>query len=278
MEGELETLQRVIDQVTTFFIEYGFQILGAVIILVVGFKLAAWAGNAVLGLCQKRELDITLAKFFASVVRLTVLVFVVIIAMGKFGISIAPFIAALGAVAFGSSLALQGPLSNYGAGLGIILTRPFAVGDTLRVHGVTGIVDEIRLGATLLRTEDGETVIVPNGRIAGEILTNSRRHTVVEQTIGIAYGADPERAISLIESVLHQQPRVAQEPPPQVGIDDFGDNALRIGLRYWAPTDSWHQTRYAVNRLLRQALEREGIAIASPRQEIRVLDGDHREG
>ncbi len=278
MEQELETLQTVIDQVTTFFIEYGFQILGAVIILVVGFRLASWAGNAVLGLCQKRELDITLAKFFASVVRLTVLVFVVIIAMGKFGISIAPFIAALGAVAFGSSLALQGPLSNYGAGLGIILTRPFAVGDTLRVHGVTGIVEEIRLGVTCLRTEDGETIIVPNGRIAGEILTNSRRHTVVEQTIGITYGADPERAIALIESVLHQQPQVAQEPPPQVGIDDFGDNALCIGLRYWAPTDSWHQTRYAVNRLLRQALEREGIAIAVPRQEIRVLAGDQREG
>ncbi|RME32866.1 MAG: mechanosensitive ion channel family protein [Gammaproteobacteria bacterium] len=274
MPEEIDTLQSVMDQVTAFFIAYGFQILGAVIILLVGFRLAGWAGNAVLALCQRRELDITLAKFFAGVTRLTVLVFVVIIAMGKFGISIAPFIAALGAVAFGSSLALQGPLSNYGAGLGIILTRPFAVGDTLRVRGVTGVVEEIRLGATFLRTEDGETIIVPNGKIAGEVLTNSYHHTVVEQTLGIAYDADPGRAIDLVEGVLAEHPGVTAEPAPQVGIHDFGDSAILLGLRYWAPTERYHQTRYAVNREIHQALKEEGITIPCPQREVRLLGGE----
>ncbi len=130
---ELETLQKVIEVVTEFVINYSFQIVGALIILIIGLKLSGWLSRLVLRLCEKRSVDITLAKFFASSVKLLVIVFVVIIAIGKFGISIAPFVAALGALAFGTSFAIQGPLSNYGSGLTLILTRPFVVGNTITV-------------------------------------------------------------------------------------------------------------------------------------------------
>ena len=131
MSEELETLQKLYNIVVEFLVTYSFQIVGAIIILVIGFKLAGWLGQIVINFCEKHDLDITLSQFLGNVVKVLVLTFVIIIAIGKFGISIAPFIAALGALAFGSSFALQGPLSNYGAGLSIILTRPFLVGNTI---------------------------------------------------------------------------------------------------------------------------------------------------
>ena len=132
--------------------------------------------------------------------------------------AIAPFIAALGAVAFGGSFAIAGPLSNYGAGLTIIVSRPFVVGNTITVQGVSGVVDEIRLAATLLSTEDGEVITIPNKHIVGEILHNSFENKVVETTVGIAYRDDPEQAVAVIRKVLAQIGAVCQEPAPQIGL------------------------------------------------------------
>jgi small conductance mechanosensitive channel len=272
MEKELTAVNSLIDQVTEFAVAYGFQILGAVIILLIGFKIAKWVSNLVLALCERKNLDVTLAKFFANVVKLLVLAFVVIIAMGKFGITIAPFIAALGAIAFGSSLALQGPLSNYGAGLGIILSRPFVVGNTIKVQGVTGVVTEIRLAATFLSNEDGETIIIPNSQVAGQILHNSYAYTLVEASVGIAYSEDPQRAIGLLNEVLKQHDSVAQEPSAQIGIAEFADSSINIGLRYWVPTTRLFQTRYEVNNAIHAALQKAGVQIPFPQREVRLLD------
>ena len=129
---ELTKIQEILNIIIDFCVRYSFQILGALIILGIGIFVANRLSRLVVRVCEKKELDVTLSHFLGQVVRLVVLVFVVIMAMGKFGFSVAPLIAALGAVAFGASFALQGPLSNYGAGLVIIITRPFVVGDTDR--------------------------------------------------------------------------------------------------------------------------------------------------
>ena len=173
IEDELKAMEQFLDIATEFVIKYGFQVIAAIIIIVIGLLVARWLANLVIGVCSKRKLDITLTKFLGSVVKTVVLAFVIIIALGKFGISMAPFIAAVGAVAFGSSLALAGPMSNYGAGLAIILSRPFVVGNTIALKGVSGVVEEIRLGATFLSTEDGETITIPNKHVMGEIILNS---------------------------------------------------------------------------------------------------------
>ena len=148
MEEDLQAIQKATEIASEFVVSYGFQFLGALIIIFIGWKVAIWLSNLVLALCNSRELDITLYKFFASITKIVVLVFVGIIVLGKFGITITPFIAALGALVFGSTIALQGPIGNYGAGLTIILTRAFVVGNTIRVQGVVGIVREIKLAHT----------------------------------------------------------------------------------------------------------------------------------
>ena len=173
MEQELAAIQNLTQTLTTFGVTYGFQLFGAVIIICLGVFVAKWVGRLVERLCAARKFDITLSRFFANIAKVLVLVFVAIIALGKFGITIAPFIAAIGAIAFGVSLALQGPLSNFGAGIAIILGRPFVVGNTITVLDVSEVVDEVRLGATLLSTEDGEIITIPNKQILGEVLHNS---------------------------------------------------------------------------------------------------------
>jgi len=273
MEQELKTVQRMVDTVIDFFVNYSFQVVGAVIILIAGFIVGRWVSRIVLGACQKKEMDITLSRFLASCCKIAIIACAGIIAMSKFGITIAPFVAAIGAAAFGATYAIAGPLSNYGAGLAIILVRQFLVGDTIHVAGVDGVVTEIKLACTLLETEDGVTITIPNKHVVGEILHNSKGYRIVEGTVGISYGDDPQKAIDIIESCLSGQEGVTADPKPQVGIENFGDSSIDIGYRYWVPTTSYFQTLHATNLAVFQSLQRGGISIPFPQREITVLGG-----
>ena len=145
MPEELAEVEKYKDIIIEFAVKHGFQVIYAIIILIIGLIVARWLANMVVRVCENRKLDITLSRFLGNVVRLCLLAFVMIIVLGKFGIAMTPFIAAIGAVAFGSSLALAGLLSNYGAGLSIIITRPFVVNDTIKIQGVSGVVEEVGL-------------------------------------------------------------------------------------------------------------------------------------
>ncbi len=261
MEEELQTLQKAADLASEIAVNYGFQFLAALVILIIGWQISRWVASLVLKLCERFNLDITLAKFFAGLVKTIVLAFVFIIALGKFGISIAPFIAALGAVVFGSTLALQGPISNYGAGLTIVLTRPFVVGDTIRIHNVIGIVEEIKLAYTFLSNEDGERITIPNNKIIGEIIYNSSANLIVEQSITISYDDDPEKVVQIILEELSKHNDVVVEPKPQVGIEQFSKFGIEIGLRYWIPTTKYFQLKYDINKQIHIALQAANISI-----------------
>jgi small conductance mechanosensitive channel len=261
MEEELKSLETAADMAREIVINYGFQFLAALVILIIGWQISRWVSSFVMKLCERFNLDITLSRFFAGLAKTIVLAFVFIIALGKFGISIAPFIAALGAVVFGSTLALQGPISNYGAGLTIILTRPFIVGDTIRINNVIGIVEEIKLAYTLLSNEDGEQITVPNNKIIGEIIYNSSKNLIVEQTIMISFEDDAEKVVKIILEQLSQHEEVVSEPQAQVGIERFSEHGIEIGLRYWIPTEKYFQSKYEINRQIYLALQRENITL-----------------
>ena len=184
----------------------------------------------------EKKLDVTLSHLAAGAIKILIIAFTAIIALGKVGISVTPFVAAIGALALGAGLALQGLLSNYAAGVSIIITRPFVVGDTISVQGVTGVVREVKLAYTILTNEDDVTIIIPNKHIVGEIIHNSNTNSVVEVTVGIAYASDPEQAISVISQAIINTPGVITTKEPQVGIDNYGDSSIDIGLRFWVPT------------------------------------------
>ena len=274
MKEELAQVEKYMDLIIEFAVKYGFQVIYAIFILIIGLIIARWLGNMIARVCESRKLDITLSRFLGNVVRLTVLAFVLIIVLGKFGITMTPFIAAIGAIAFGSSLALTGLLSNYGAGLSIIITRPFVVGDTIKIQGVSGVVAEVGLPATHLSTEDGEQITIPNRHIVGEILINSFENKVVEMSIGISYDDDVQKAIDAIQAALQKIPDIVADPAPQIGIEEFADSSVNIGMRYWVPTKQYFQILYQANLAVYNALAQAGITIPFPQREVHMLSGN----
>lgn len=271
MQDEIKTLQKLIDIVIDFFVNYSFQVVGAILVLIIGILVARALSNFLLKLFEKKEFDITLSKFIAATVKGIVLGFAFIVAIGKFGITIAPFIAALAAMAFGASFAIQGPLANYGAGLVIILTRPFVVGNTIKVSDVSGIVDEVKLGATILTDEDGVKITIPNKHIVGEIIHNSEERKIVEEMVGISYDSDPEKAIQIIKETLDAFKEISKDPPPQIGIQEFGDSSINIGLRYWIPTNKYFKTLYQVNLSVYKQLKAKNIEIPFPQRDVHIV-------
>jgi len=273
VEQEIKQVQAVYQLIVEFFINYSFQILGAIIILALGILVAKKVSKLVFNLCERKQLDITLSRFIASATKITIIVMVAIIALGKVGISVTPFVAAIGALSLGAGLAVQGLLSNYGAGLNIILTRPFVVGDTIQVQGVAGLVKKVHLAYTLLTDEDDVEINIPNKHIVGEILHNSHTDTLAEETVDIQHDSDPDTAITAIKQALENIDNVSKERTPLVGIEDFADNGISIGIRFWAPTNQYFETRYRANAAIYSALQNADINFALPQREIRMIDG-----
>ncbi|WP_419773752.1 mechanosensitive ion channel family protein [Halarcobacter sp.] len=269
MEQEIQSIQKVYNLLIEFFMNYSFQILGAIIILILGFYIGKKVSEAVQRLCDKNNLDVTLTKFIVNAVRFAIIIGAVIIAVGKLGITLTPFIAGIGAASLGAGLALQGTLSNYGAGLSIIITRPFIVGNTITVQDVFGVVEEIKLGYTVLLTEDGEQITVPNKYIIGEVIVNSFDYRIVEATIGVAYDSDMDKTISLILNELNKFDEfISKEAKPQVGIKEFGDSSVNVEYRYWAKTNNYFETQYKVNFAIFETLKKNSIEIPFPIRDV----------
>jgi len=274
MQEELELLDQMKNDLILFLAEKGVAILVACLIIALGFWLAKTVADLIVKICAKRHIDVTLGRFFAGFSKLIIIAFAVIIALSKLEIEITPFIALLGASAFGLSLAVQGPISNYGAGIVLIITRPFVVGDTLTINDLCGIVDSVNLGNTQLINEDNERITIPNRNVLGEIFTNSYNYKIVEAVVGIDYAADPERAIESISSAIKKVEGTAPDQEPNVGIEDFGDSSINIGYRVWVPTQSYHGKRYEINMAVFRALQDAKITIPFPQRDVHLIHSD----
>ncbi|WP_427977208.1 mechanosensitive ion channel family protein [Agarivorans sp.] len=271
IDQELAQLESVYQTIVDFLVQYSFQLVGAILIILLGLWFAAKVAKWIFRVLEHKGLDITLTNFIANLVKLLLISITVIIALGKLGISITPFVAALGAISLGAGLAIQGTLSNYGAGLAIILTRPFVIKNTITVKGYTGIVEEINLATTVLVNEDNERVTIPNRHIVGEIIKNTEQNSLIEGEVAVAYGCQPEQAIQLIESTLAAIENVQSSPCTKVGIAAFADSGITLSYRFWVPTPVYHQTKFAANLAVFNALQQAGISIPFPQREVRLL-------
>lgn len=276
LKQEFSNIQQIYTTVTEFMVNYSFQIVGALLIIIIGIFVAKKISKLIVGLCEKKNIDITLRTYIGHIIYLVILVCFIIIALGKIGISITPFVAAIGAISLGAGLALQGLLSNYGAGISIIISRPFKVGDTITIHDVAGEVQEIKLSCTIIRTEDGEEILIPNRHIVGEIIHNSFENKLVETIIGIDYSNDPDEAVSAIRSALGELEFVSRKPEPQIGIDTFADSSINIGIRFWVPTRSYYDSMYKANRQIFRAVKQAGLSIPYPKLDLNWKRGERQ--
>lgn len=263
LSQEIAWLTRAVDTVIHFAIAYSFQILWSLVLLVIGLKVSAWVASQVLKLGEKRGFDITIVRLASGGIRLAIVAFVGLAVLANFGISIAPLIALLGAGALGATLAIQGTLANYGAGLTIIVTRPFKVGDTISVRGVHGVVKEINLPVTILQGESGETITLPNRQIMGEILVNSFEHKLATAELRVGYDTDPERLLNILRQAIAGVPEASSGRPAEIGIQELGTGGMTIAIRYWVPSRDYFSSRFAVNKAALKALEANGIRLAA---------------
>ena len=266
ISSEIQQFEKYYALLTEYLVTYSMQIVGAIFILLVGLWVAKKLAEVVANLMTRHNVDITLTNFVSNVVKVLLIIMVIIIALGKIGISVTPFVAAIGAASLGAGLALQGMLSNYGAGLAIIATRPFVVGDTIEVKGVSGQVKVIELGHTVLINEEKVEITIPNKHIVGEILHNSFNYSLVKGEIDIAYSASSDTAISLIENALANHELVAKQPNAQIGIERFADSGVTISYRYWVPTTKIIETKLAINASVYKAINDANIEIPFPQR------------
>ena len=271
LKEEIDQVTKYYDLIIDFFANYSFQLVGAFLIFLFGYFVAGKVGKLVLRVCEKQSLDITLSRFLANTSKMVVVVLITIVALGKLGISVTPFVAAIGAVTLGASLALQGLLANYASGFNIILLRPFVVGDTIQVQGVKGVVKEVLLAYTILQDEDNVEITIPNKHIVGEILHNSKHDSLLELTIGISYDDDPIDAIALIEKTISELDITGEQKQLQVGIDEFADSSINIGIRLWTPTNNLYANKYQANQAIYGALKQASITIPYPQRDVHLI-------
>ena len=270
MTQELHYVQEFYNQTIEFLTNYSFQIIGALIITLIGWFLSKYIYNLLIKFFIKHDFDATLGKFAANVVRILIFGAMIVVAIGKLGISVAPFIAAVGAIFLTAGLAIQGSVANFAAGISLVISRPFKVGDTILINNIYGEVEEIKLAYTTLRTEDEELITVPNKNMIGEVIVNSFKYRIVESTVGISYNDDINKAITIIKDVIDSFEYMSLDNKSIVGIERFGDNALEIGMRYWVPTRRYFKMQYEVNLAVYKALNEAQLTIPYPQRDVHV--------
>jgi len=271
MDKELERMQKLYDSIINYVTNYSFQILGAILIFVIGVVASKHIYNYTIKLLSKTSLDEIIIKFIANLVKFLIIAMMAVLALGKLGISIGPFVAALGAISLTAGLAIQGSVANFAAGVVLIVTKPFKTGDTITVHDTYGEVKDIKLAYTVLINEDKELITIPNKYMIGDVLVNSFAYRLVEGSVGISYDSDVKKCIAIIEDILKNNDLVSNDNNPIVGIEKFADSSIDIGYRYWVPTNSYYKAQYSVNLEVLDALREANITIPFPQREIKML-------
>lgn len=271
MDTKLEEVNKFYNVIVEFFANYSLQIVGALIIIILGVVFAKYVQKIIVKLLIKNNVDETLSKFAANLVRFLIIGMVIILALGKLGISIGPFIAALGAISLTAGLALQGSVSNFAAGIVLVITKPFKIEDTIRINDIYGEVADIKLSYTVLINEDAEQITIPNKYMIGDVLVNSFAYRIVEGSVGISYNTDMKFAVSVVKKAVMAHPKVSIETSPIIGIEKFNDSSIDIGYRYWVPTKLFFKIQYEVNYEILEALRAANIEIPFPQREIHIL-------
>lgn len=255
-----------------FIIQYGFQVLGALIIIACGCIVARWVGNFVQKALMKHEMEPPIRSLIVRGVRLLVVLLTVIISLDTAGVKMAPLIAGLGVAGVGIGLALQGVLGNLFAGLFIIIVKKFRVGEYIDILGEEGEVANIELFNTTLIHPDQSRIIIPNRKIIGEILHNYGTSRQLILPFSVPYDTDVDAAIELIRSTTLANPKVLKEPAPPVGVSEFGDSAIVVTICPWVPVKEFGAAKAELNSAILKRLNAAKIIMPFPQQEIRILN------
>ncbi|MGX7875591.1 mechanosensitive ion channel family protein [Mesorhizobium sp. ORM6] len=261
------TVQAGLAQLSTLIVSYSFSAIGAIILLVVGYIVAGLAERSIFaGLGHIHGFDATLRHFFSKIVRYAILILVVIMVLGQFGVQTASIIAAIGAIGLAIGLALQGTLQNIAAGIMLLALRPFRIGESVEVGSIAGSVEEIGLFATKLRTADGVYILAPNSTLWNQPVRNFTRNGVRRADITLSIGSwnDIDGAQKTLLAIAGAEKRIRREPAPTAFVATLGESTVSITLRYWTSSADFFATQADLTKRAKQEFDSEGISIPLP--------------
>ena len=258
--------------IDTYVIPWGLNILFAIIIFIVGKWLVGVITRLVKKLMTKAHMDKILVNFIGSIISSVLLLFVVIAALDQLGINTTSLIALIGAAGLAIGLALQGSLQNLASGVMLIVFRPFKDGDFVEAGGTMGVVEEIGIFTTKMRTGDNKEVIVPNGQIFGGTITNySKRETRrVDMVFGIGYGDDMRKAKDVITGIIEADERILKDPAPLVAVAELAESSVNINVRPWVKSGDYWGVYFDLNEKVKMAFDENGISIPFPQMDIHL--------
>jgi small conductance mechanosensitive channel len=257
---------------TGVFAIYVLPAIKVILILVVAYLLAGWAGSAVTRACQKSRLEQTLARFFGKLTKWAIIILALLSVLSVFGVQTTSFAAVIGASALAIGLAFQGTLANFAAGAMLLIFRPFKVGDVVESNGELGIVDEIDIFNTSMDTFDNRRVILPNGSVFGSTIINYSHHPKrrADVNVGTAYDADLDRVRDVLQRAAESVEGRVEDPEPAVVLNELGDSSVQWQVRVWAPTPDWLTVRQATVRAVKQHLDEAGVPIPFPQRDVHL--------
>jgi len=255
-----------------YVIPWGINIALAIIIFIVGKFIVGIITNLVKKLMGKAKVDTILVNFIGSIIKSVLLLFVVIAALDRLGVDTTSLIALIGAAGLAIGLALQGSLQNLASGVMLIIFRPFTAGDFVEAGGASGVIEEIGIFTTQMRTGDNKEIIIPNGAIFGGIITNySKRETRrVDMVFGISYDDDIRKAKELIASVIAADERILKDPAPLIAVGELGDSSVNFNVRPWVKSGDYWNVYFDLNEKIKLTFDENGISIPYPQMDIHM--------
>jgi small conductance mechanosensitive channel len=273
MKDQLDPLAHAKDTLIDLAIRFGPKLLVAILILTAGFFVAGWVARAIERALNRLDLEPPVRQLLSRVARVLVIGLFAIMALQNLGVELLPLIAGLGVAGAGIALATQGVLSNMVAGLTIIFTKPYRVGEYIAIAGVEGQVEAITLFNTALTHPDRSRIIVPNRKVVGEILHNYGRIRQSEIQVGVAYESDLPLALGTIRDLVHANARVLAEPAPVIQVVMLADSAVQIAIKPWVAVADYGAVVGELNLSLVEELRQRGIGIPYPQREVRLIGG-----
>jgi small conductance mechanosensitive channel len=271
IKDQLQMIEHAQQTALDLAIQFGPKVLVALLIMAAGFYVGRWVGRGLDPVLQKLGLDEGLRQLLNRIVRVLVLGLFAIMALQNLGVELLPLLAGLGVAGAGIALAMQGVLGNLAAGLTIIFTRPFSVGEYISIVGEEGKVEEIRLFNTVLTHLDHSRIVIPNRKIVGEILHNFGVLRQINVVVGVAYDADIQYAKLLATELMRANPKILQTPAPEICVTALADSSVQIAIRPWASADDFNMASSELTQAVLETFRARGIVIPFPQREVRLL-------
>jgi len=253
---------------------YGLNLLWAILTFFIGRWVAQFLTKFVRRLMDKAEVEAALAGFAANVTYILLMVVVVLAALNKLGIQTTSFVAILGAAGLAVGFALQGSLSNFAAGVMLIIFRPFKAGDYVEAGGTAGTVEEVQLFTTQFCTPDNKQIIVPNAQITGGKITNYSANDTrrIDLVVGVSYDDDLKKVRSLLESILKEDQRILDHPEPTIGVLELAESSVNFAVRPWVKTADYWGVYFGLMEAVKERFDAEGISIPYPQRDVHVIE------